>query len=78
MTEELREKIDAILEAGELILNPPDDLAEFINKSAVSISRVAQILQAFNQWLEEQKALHAVMHPEISDIDPCVEPLRLE
>ena len=40
----MREKIDAILEAGEMFLNAPDDLAEFIDKPAVKRSRTDQIL----------------------------------
>ena len=45
MTEpEFIEKLEAILEAGDIVLNPPDDLAEFINKETLKKLRVAQIL----------------------------------
>lgn len=45
-TEKLREKIDGILKAGDLFLNPPDDLAEFIDNPAVEKSRTDQVLKA--------------------------------
>jgi len=47
--EELREKLDAILEAGKMMLNAPEDLAEFIDKKAVKQSRTDQILALIKQ-----------------------------
>lgn len=41
---EVRREIDAILEAGDMFINPPADLAEFIDKGAVKQSRTDQIL----------------------------------
>ena len=42
--DEARNKIETILEAGDVFLNPPDDLADFISKREVKESRVDQIL----------------------------------
>lgn len=47
MTDEMdkvREQIGAILEAGDMFLSLPDDLAEFIDAPSVKQSRVDQIL----------------------------------
>jgi len=49
----MREKIDAILEAGEMFLNAPDDLAEFIDKPAVKRSRTDQILALICEEIEK-------------------------
>ena len=49
----IRDKIDAILEAGEIMLNPPDDLAEFIDKNAVKQSRADQILTLISEEIEK-------------------------
>ena len=42
--EKIKEEINAILEAGDMFLSPPEDLAEFIDKGAVKQSRTEQIL----------------------------------
>lgn len=52
MDEKLREDVDAILEAGDLFLKPPDDLAEFIDSGAVKTSRTDQILALFTAKCE--------------------------
>jgi len=48
----MRSEIDAILEAGEMMLNPPDDLAEFIDKPAVKKSRTDQLISLFRRTVE--------------------------
>jgi len=49
----MKEKIDAILEAGEMFLNAPDDLAEFIDKPAIKRSRTDQILALICEEIEK-------------------------
>jgi len=46
----IKEQIDAILEAGDMVLKPPADLAEFIDKPAVKWSRTDQIHEAYKAW----------------------------
>ena len=42
--EKLEKGIDTILEAGDMMLNPPDDMAEFIDKAAIKKSRLDQLI----------------------------------
>ena len=55
--EKLGERIEGILEAGDMMLNPPDDLAGFVDKGAVKKSRTDQILQACKEAGFIDKAL---------------------
>ena len=52
----LKEKIEGILEAGDMFLNPPEDMAEFIEKGAIKQSRADQILTAFKAHIEGFKS----------------------
>lgn len=48
-TNEAREKLGAILKAGDLMLNAPSDMGEFIDKEAIYKSRIDQIFTILKQ-----------------------------
>ncbi len=62
--EKLREEIDAILEAGDMFLKPPDDLAEFIDSTAVKVSRTDQVLAKVLPLIEQKDAEIQALHRE--------------
>jgi len=58
----MREEIDAILEAGDLMLNAPSDLAEFIDNPSIKRSRTSQILVLFKERLERHRHVPRMYH----------------
>jgi len=78
--EELREKI-----AKQFYLQMADFWESGDNwdrlsdgQKAEHFEEAGQILKDFNQWLEENRALHETIHPEIDEFNTFIEPLRLE
>ncbi len=69
-TEKLIDKLIGILDAGDLMLNPPEDMVEFIDKGAIKLCRLDQLLKACKEagmeFVDREAERGGILVPVIS------------